>query len=308
MNKKVNRLFLVNVVLVVLAIAFADRLFPAGVVRAQTTQTLTLISGDGPTGSRDTANQFTVDGGATWQDAYIVTPIPGYDVIPGTQYISLSPNLSGPLHATTRYRTTFELPAGFSDPALTVEVHADNVATLFLNGVQIGQQPFAEIFANFQNPTESFTSADPSLFVPGTNILEFDIHNFTGPTAFDYQATVSFDPVLEVALDIKPDDPVNNINPRSKGRIPVAVLTTGSFDAASLDTETLRFGKTWIEAVPAHFALEDVDGDGDIDLMLHFKTQETGVSCGDTAAILTGATVTVEAVTGSDVINTVGCA
>lgn len=307
MKGKISRTLVVNFVLAVAVAALLGGVYPVGITQAQTTATITLVSGNGPIGSLDAANQFTADGGVTWQQAYVVAPISSYHVIPGTQYISRSPNLSGPLHAATRYRTTFALPGGFSEPALTVDVHADNVATLFLNGVQIGQQPFAEIFANFQDPAESFATADPTLFLEGTNVLEFEIHNFTGPTAFDYKATVSFNPVLPVALDIKPDDSSNTVNPGSQGQIPVAVLTTSTFDAASLDTNTLRFGRTGTEAAPVHSALEDVDGDGDIDLMLHFKTQATAITCGDTVAVLTGATAAGAAVEGSDTVNTVGC-
>ena len=305
MNSKMSRVFVSTFVLVVITLVLVGS--PAGTAWAETTETITLISGNGSIGSLDSANQFTADGGATWQQAYIVAPHSEYHVIPGTQYINRNPDLSGPLFAATRYRTSFELPAGFSEPALTVDVHADNVATVFLNGVQIGQQPFVETAFNFRDPASSFTTADPSLFVTGTNVLEFEIYNFNGQTAFDYQATVSFNPVLPVDLDIKPDDPSNDVNPHSQGWLPVAVLTTSTFDAATLDTNTLRFGKTGTEAAPAHAALEDVDGDGDLDLMLHFKTQETGIGCGDTIAVLTGATAAGAAVEGSDVVNTVGC-
>lgn len=307
MKSKINKVFVVTFVLAAMALLLIGSLRPAAIAWAQTAQTIILISGNGPIGSRDAVNQFTMDGGVTWQDAYIIAPQSAYHVIPGTQYINLNPNPSGPTFTATRYRTSFELPAGFRNPALTVEVHADNVATIFLNGVQIGQQQFAEIFANFQNPAESFTTTDPSLFVAGTNVLEFEIYNFTLFTGFDYKAVVSYDSALQVTLDIKPGDPANNVNPRSNGQIPVAVLTTATFDAATLDTNTLRFGQSGTEAAPAHTALEDVDGDNNLDLMLHFKTQETGITCGDTIARLTGTTIANATIEGSDMIHTVGC-
>jgi hypothetical protein len=44
----------------------------------------------------------------------------------------------------------------------------------------------------------------------------------------------------------------------------------------------------------------DLDNDGDVDLLLTFKTRSTGISCGDTSAILTGETYGGEAFAGID--------
>jgi hypothetical protein len=153
-------------------------------------ETITIISGGGPIGTLDPVNEFTLDGGATYQPAHIISPHPFYSIIPGTNYINKNPDYTGEEFANTHYRTTFQLCAGFSNASLIVNVHADNVATVFLNGVQFGQQPFAEIGENYQDPPSSFTATGP--FLAGTNTLEFDIFNFSGPTAFDYKAVVSF--------------------------------------------------------------------------------------------------------------------
>jgi hypothetical protein len=53
--------------------------------------------------------------------------------------------------------------------------------------------------------------------------------------------------------------------------------------------------------------MEDVDGDGDNDMILHFNTQYTGIVCGNTSASLTGSTFGGQAFRGSDSIRTVGC-
>jgi len=112
---------------------------------------------------------------------------------------------------------------------------------------------------------------------------------------------------VEVPLDIKPGGFPNPINPRSKGVIPVAILTTETFNATTVNPITVRFGATGTEAAPVHSALEDVDGDGNIDMILHFKTQATGIQCGKTFASLTGQTFDGREVKGSDSIVTVGC-
>jgi hypothetical protein len=114
-------------------------------------------------------------------------------------------------------------------------------------------------------------------------------------------------PLVQIAIDIKPATFPNSINPRSAGVMAVAILTTDTFDATTVDPATVRFGPTGTEAVAAHAALEDVDGDGDKDLILHFKTQDTGFVCGDASASLTGDTVDGRLIEGSDSIKTVGC-
>jgi len=113
--------------------------------------------------------------------------------------------------------------------------------------------------------------------------------------------------VTTVPVDIKPGSAQNRINPNSRGRITVAILTGGAFDATAVDDTTVLFGQTGTEATAVHAVLEDVDGDLDVDMVLQFRTQDTGIECGDTAAALTGATFGGLAIAGSDAITTVGC-
>jgi hypothetical protein len=50
-------------------------------------------------------------------------------------------------------------------------------------------------------------------------------------------------------------------------------LTTGTFDATTVDPTTVIFGRTGIEAAQVQAALEDVNGDGKLDLVFLFNTQ-----------------------------------
>jgi hypothetical protein len=118
-------------------------------------------------------------------------------------------------------------------------------------------------------------------------------------------------PVITVEIDVKPGSWPNAINPRSKGVIPVAILTTSTavgesvdFDATTVDPLSVKFGPG--EAVEAHGKghIEDVDNDSDLDMVLHFRTQETGIQYGDTEACLTGKTIDGKIIEACDTIVT----
>lgn len=114
-------------------------------------------------------------------------------------------------------------------------------------------------------------------------------------------------PVLEVTIDIKPGDLSTGIKPKSTGKIPVAILTTPTFDATMVDPTTVRFGPTGIEAAPSQSALKDVNGDASVDLIQQFDIRETAIACGQSSAVLTGSTYSGQRIQGFERIVTVGC-
>jgi len=89
--------------------------------------------------------------------------------------------------------------------------------------------------------------------------------------------------IPEVIIDIKPGNDENNINLKSKGVVPVAVLTTDNFYAGTIDPATVTFAGT----EPERWKLEDVDDDGDDDMMFHFRTQDLNLDQSSTEATLT---------------------
>lgn len=167
----------------------------AGLPRAIFADTITIVSGNGPRGATDPVTQVSTDGGATFNAAYIMLfPSGNYSTIPGTQWIAFNSFGNGLTYTDMWFRITFQLPAGFSNPQLSLAVFADNVATGYLDGVEIGGQPFLETYANFQSPASTFTTSNAGLFHVGQNVLAFDVYNFNDPSGLDYQATITFVP------------------------------------------------------------------------------------------------------------------
>jgi hypothetical protein len=113
--------------------------------------------------------------------------------------------------------------------------------------------------------------------------------------------------VIYVDIDIKPGSYPNSINIKKNGVTPVAILTTDDFDATTVDPLTVEFGPNGATEALNTGYIEDADGDGDLDLVLHFNTQETGIQCGDTSTTLTGETYDGRRIEGSDTIKTIGC-
>ena len=94
---------------------------------------------------------------------------------------------------------------------------------------------------------------------------------------------------VEVDIDVIP-----TINTRSNGVIPVAIFGDACFDVDTIDFPSLRFGPDGTG--PAHDVIhggdhfEDHDGDRRGDVVVHFRTQETGIEPTHTRACLQGQT------------------
>jgi hypothetical protein len=116
-----------------------------------------------------------------------------------------------------------------------------------------------------------------------------------------------FSLVADVDIDIKPGNNQNKINPRSNGKIWVAVLsdTDTPFDALQTKIPSVRFGPD--EAKVTRHRVRDVNKDGLGDLLLRFKVHRTGIECGDTEVVLSGVTFDNQTFRGVDSVRTVGC-
>lgn len=220
----------------------------------------------------------------------------------------------------------------FPDPlAIPIPEGFQGLGTFFVN-ISLTPEP------NFPFPAPGLTATLPlpGFLNPGTAIPLFFVDTITGmlvamphvTTGNQVVGVVNVDglsatfagishlsilvgllpDLIQVSLDIKPNTLANPVNRKSKGKIPVAILSTDSFDAISaVDYTTLTFGRTGDEISLSHCNVngEDVNDDGLSDMVCHFYTQLSGFKSGDTEGFLKGKTWANENLLGMDSVRIV---
>lgn len=115
--------------------------------------------------------------------------------------------------------------------------------------------------------------------------------------------------VLSVVIDIKPGSFPNTIQLKSAGVVPVAILSSGMFDATTINPDTVRLAGASVKMVGksgkslAH--AEDVNGDGLLDLMCDVLTEEILLEPGDSIAVLEASTSDGRKIRGEDSVKVI---
>jgi len=94
---------------------------------------------------------------------------------------------------------------------------------------------------------------------------------------------------VDVDIDIYPNRTPNRVFLSRNYTLYVAVLGSADFDVTTLDSSTVKFGRTGTEASPVRAPmLRDLNSDGLMDAMYGFATFDCGFVLSDTEGILTG--------------------
>ena len=192
---------------------------------------------------------------------------------------------------------------GSYDPDRDVITYAWDL-DLAVDGPDPDSDPANDVDSTEVNPTAQFPIGQTDI-----SLIVTDEHGLASVPAVT-TVTVS---VIDVAIDIKPGSYPNSINLGSNGVVPVAFLTTPGFDASTVDpmTVTLR-GEGFCGLVALRgkkqqpmASLEDVDGDGDLDLVVHLDTENLALEPGALECTLGALTYDLYVVSGTDTVNIV---
>jgi len=113
---------------------------------------------------------------------------------------------------------------------------------------------------------------------------------------------------VPVTIDIKPGNSDNTINLKSKGTVPVGILSTDTFDATRIDPSSATLASAPVKlkgkGTPI-FSIKDLNDDGIDDMQVNIETSALDVSAVHIGAIFKAVTIDGIAVMGSDVVRVV---
>jgi len=120
--------------------------------------------------------------------------------------------------------------------------------------------------------------------------------------------------VVPLSVDIKPGSFPNSVNINARGVLPVAILTTDTFDATQIDQDSITAFTTSVdflvdewEATPLRCSIEDVNDDGTLDLNCKFLKGDLVLNCWTNGLVVSGNLLDGTPFIGSDTIRPVPC-
>ncbi|MEJ5867141.1 hypothetical protein WDV85_05215 [Pseudokineococcus sp. 5B2Z-1] len=105
----------------------------------------------------------------------------------------------------------------------------------------------------------------------------------------DDRGLTAFTSVRVLPIDVMPGSDVNPVNRTSKGVTEMALLSSATFDATTVDPRSVVVGPGSAEPVETKVTREHVNRDGVVDQILHVPTQQLGLTASSTQLCATGA-------------------
>jgi hypothetical protein len=112
---------------------------------------------------------------------------------------------------------------------------------------------------------------------------------------------------LRVSIDVKPGDNPTSLEPKRQGMVPIAVLSSKDFDATAVDLNSIRAGVTGTEGSMFRSMKEDVDHDGDVDLIILFRVADLALTCDTRGITIKGKTAQGRDFEGTEAVTMSGC-
>jgi len=201
----------------------------------------------------------------------------------------------------------------------------ENAAAGVINGIIYvvgGSTPSGQPLNTVQayNPaTDSWTEMAPmptARFQLSSGVignLLYAVGGTTSPIYYSYYDLATnevFNPILSVQIEIKPPAtaPVP-INLSSAGVVPVAILSTSTFDATQVDPATVSLAGAEVQMIGKSdkysCSVQDVNGDGLNDLVCQVSTAQFLIQPGQSNAVLQAKTLSGQPIQGQEAITIV---
>lgn len=214
----------------------------------------------------------TVDGPADSEPAVTITATDVLDAAGSTSFavsvLNVVPDVEAGADATVTSNDVFEFSGTFSDPGVIDYPWSWSID--WDDGTQTSGST-SDQSAAIEASRQFCAAGDYTI-----TLSVRDKDNGLGSDALTL--TVDY---LAVQIDITPTQSPNSLNPGNRGRLPVAVLGSATFDATRVDPATVVLGNESGTDTPVamrpngqYFAsVEDANDDGIPDLVLHFEIQ-----------------------------------
>lgn len=227
---------------------------------------------------------ITSNDGCSWSDTVVVT------------VNNVAPNVNAGPPVTNFSGQTHQLNASFTDPGIR-DTHTAAIDWGDGSPVQTG------VVA--ESGGSGTVAGSHVYFVPGTYNITVTVTDKDGGAGSGVQSK-TVKPV-PVQIDIKPGSFPNSINLKSKGNVPVGLLSGAyngfNVDVAAVDRASLRFAGAPDLGIGK--SPQDLDGDGDMDMVFHFDTELLQLTLQSASAALTGKTNSGIYFEGTDSVNIV---